>query len=390
MAKRNSWGALRKLPHNARFQASYIGPDRLRHNAPDTFRTKTEAGTYLAGVRGQISEGKWVDPKSAIVRVECPEFMEFALAHINMQTTRAGENLRKSTKSVYLRQLEGHCKPLMGKPMDKISKQMVDHLFASITSSGKLTTASKVYKLLSSIFKRAVDYGYLEKNPCSIKGANNLSSKKKISTPSAEQVLDIAEAINPRFKFLVLLCAYGGFRFGEVTELRLKDVEVVISEDGEPRYQFNVERGVTFVSGRFVIDRPKSAMSVRKVIVPSSLNPFIHEYLQSMEDKGPETLLFSSGSRKEGVDPHIRHDVVAKNWARALRRAGIEDQGITFHSLRHFAGTQYHLAGAVIPDLMKWLGDSSIASIQRYLHDTNRAASVTNNMKFPKRLKSVA
>jgi D-serine deaminase-like pyridoxal phosphate-dependent protein len=73
----------------------------------------------------------------------------------------------------------------MGKPVDKISKQMVDHLFASITSSGKLSTASKVYKLLSSIFKRAVDYGYLEKNPCSIKGANNLSSRKKVSTPSA-------------------------------------------------------------------------------------------------------------------------------------------------------------------------------------------------------------
>ncbi|MFM2025041.1 MAG: Phage integrase family, partial [Actinomycetota bacterium] len=118
--------------------------------------------------------------------------------------------------------------------------------------------------------------------------------------------------------------------------------------------------------------------------------PVIDEYLAPLLGHDPETLLFGNSNARDDADQHIRHDVVAKNWARALKRAGIEEQGITFHSLRHFAGTQYHLAGAVIPDLMKWLGDSSIASIQRYLHDTNRAASVTNNMDFPTRLKSVA
>jgi integrase len=388
MAKRNTWGAVRKL-NSGRFQASYIGPDGVRHNGPDTFRTRTDANTYLAGVRTNIAEGKWVDPKTVTSSAEIPEFGAFAKAHINKQTTRGGEHLRKSTKAVYLRQLEGHCKPLFGLPVDKITKQMVDDLYSSIAASGKRTTASKIYKLLSSIFKRAIDYKYLEENPCSIKGANYASSRKKVSTPESEQILDIVEAMNPRFKFLVLLCAYGGFRFGEATELRRKDVEVVY-EGGERRYEFNVERAVTFVDGSFVVDRPKSARSVRKVIVLNRINPFIDEYLENMPDKGREALLFSNSSTKEGIDPHIRHDVVAKNWARALKRAGIEDEGITFHSLRHFAGTKYHEAGATIPDLMKWLGDSSIASIQRYLHPSNTAASVTNNMEFPTRLKSVA
>ena len=389
MAKRNSWGAIRKLPHSGRFQASYIGPDKRRHNAPDTFKSKTLAGNFLAATRTQISEGKWVDPKSVTRAADCPEFMEFALLHIAMQTTRGGDNLRESTQDVYRRQLKNHCSSFAGVSVDRISKQMVDKLYASICRTGKLTTASKIYKLLNAIFKRAVAYGYLEENPCSIKGANNLSSRKKVTTPKAEQVFDIAEAINPRFKFLVLLCAYAGFRFGEVTELRLKDVRV-LEIDGQRRYEFNVERAVTYVGKSFVIDRPKSAMSVRKVLVTGRMTPVIDEYLSALDGEGPETLLFRTQSTKEGVDEHLRHDVVAKNWARALKRAGITEEGITFHSLRHFAGTQYHLAGAVIPDLMKWLGDSSIASIQRYLHDTDRAASVTNNMEFPTRLKSVA
>jgi integrase len=386
MAKRNSWGAIRKLPHNGRFQASYIAPDGFRHNGPDTFRTKTDASTYLAGVRADISEGRWVDPKSVTASAEIPEFLAFAKAHINKQTTRGGEHLRKSTKAVYLRQLEGHCRPFFGLPVDKITKQMIDELYSTIAASGKRTTASKIYKLLSSIFKRAIDYKYLEENPCSIKGANYASSRKKVSTPKKDQVCAIVEAMNPRFKFLVLLCAYGGFRFGEATELRRKDVEVA-HENGERRYKFNVERAVTFVAGGFVVDRPKSARSVRKVIVPIQINLFVEKYLENMEDKDPEALLFCNSSAKKGIDPHIRHDVVAKNWVRALKRAGIEDEGITFHSLRHFAGTTYHEAGATIPNLMEWLGDSSIASIQRYLHPSNTAASVTNKMDFPTELK---
>jgi integrase len=389
MAKRSPWGSTRKLPHNGRIQASYIAPDGKRHNAPDTFRTLTEAQRFLAAMRTRIAEGKWVDPKAITASAECPEFMEFAVAHINMQTTRNGENLRKLTKEVYFRQLNGHCQTFAGLTLNKISRPMIDKLYASISATGKLTTASKVYKLLNSIFKRAVDYGYLKENPCSIKGANNLSSRKKVTIPTVDQVFDIAEAINPRFKFLVLLCAYGGFRFGEVTELRLKDVQL-LEIDGERRYEFNVERAVTFVGKSFNVDRPKSAMSVRKVLVTSRMTPVVDDFLNAMSNTDPETLLFGTQSTKEGVDEHLRHDVLAKNWSRALKRAGIEDQGITFHSLRHFAGTQYHLAGAVIPDLMKWLGDSSIASIQRYLHDTNRAAIVTNNMGFPTRLKSVA
>jgi hypothetical protein len=75
-------------------------------------------------------------------------------------------------------------------------------------------------------------------------------------------------------------------------------------------------------------------------------------------------------------------------WQNAILGERFANSHTTTDSKRHTK--VHHLAGAVIPDLMKWLGDSSIASIQRYLHDTNRAAEVTNNMVFPARLRAVA
>ncbi len=44
---KRSFGAIRKLP-SKRYQASYIGPDLARHNAPGTFTSKADAEAWVA------------------------------------------------------------------------------------------------------------------------------------------------------------------------------------------------------------------------------------------------------------------------------------------------------------------------------------------------------
>lgn len=46
MSQRRGFGKLRSLP-SGRYQASYIGPDLRRHNAPTTFQTKLDAEGWL-------------------------------------------------------------------------------------------------------------------------------------------------------------------------------------------------------------------------------------------------------------------------------------------------------------------------------------------------------
>jgi integrase len=118
-------------------------------------------------------------------------------------------------------------------------------------------------------------------------------------------------------------------------------------------------------------------MSIRDVTIAPALTALINEHLFLNVDEDPEALLFPATS-----GGHLPHYVLIKAWNVALREAGITRKGITPHSLRHFAGTHYHLAGATLPELMAWLGDSSIEAVQRYLHVTDRASTIAGRMEI--------
>lgn len=375
MSSRNNWGAIRKLP-SKRFQASYIGPDGERHTAPDTFTTKSEASYWLAQVRVSIQESTWVSPTGPVTVKTVPNFETYAMRHIALQTNRNGELLRENTKSVYVRILRTNLKPFLKSNLDSITKSEIQEWYASLVATGKRTSASKAYKLLSAVLKRAVDDDYISKNPCNIRGAHSATTGKEVNIPTTDEVIAISNSIKPVFKNIVMIAAYGGFRFSELTELRRKDVKA-IETNGQISYVIRVERAVTFVEGVYVVAKPKSEMSTRDVSMPLALTPLINEHLFNNVPDDSEALIFPAPSGS-----HLPHYVFIKAWGRALKKAGITRAGITPHSLRHFAGTHYHLAGATLPELMKWLGDSSIAAVQRYLHVTNRAATIASQMEI--------
>ena len=52
------FGHVRRLP-SKRWQASYIGPDLIRHHAPQTFDAKEDAEGWLAARRAEITGDDW-------------------------------------------------------------------------------------------------------------------------------------------------------------------------------------------------------------------------------------------------------------------------------------------------------------------------------------------
>ena len=174
--------------------------------------------------------------------------------------------------------------------------------------------------------------------------------------------------------------AFGGFRFGEVTELRRGDVSTAVVNKRKA-YVFNVERAVTLVGtetgkGYHRIDKPKSTAGTRSVNVTSILTRMLDELILEVGDN-PDTLLFPSASHP---DRHLRHDVFMNSWRPTLKKSGIPAGRYSPHCLRHFAGSHLHLAGANIPELKQWLGDSSTAAVMRYVHSTGRTASLPDGM----------
>jgi integrase len=203
------------------------------------------------------------------------------------------------------------------------------------------------------------------------------------------QVWAIANAMAPNFRMMVIMAAYGGFRFGEVTELRRSDL-TLISDDSGVYYKVSVSRAVTLVNGEFLIGKPKSAKSIRQVDISIEITDEVSNYLDGFVGSEADALLFPRTGSGTLRDDHLRHDVFAKHWARTLKRLKLEQEGLTFHSLRHYAGTYFHEAGGTIPELMAWLGDSSISAVSRYLHPTGGANLIANKMPVPKKLRAVA
>lgn len=393
---RRSFGHIRKLP-SGKHQASYIGESGERKYAKYTFLTRGDASAWLSEREVELRNGTSSASTKGDAGEMSPLFEEYVERHINLQTTANGELLRPSTKSLYRRLLRVNLRAFCGSRMNDISVSDVSEWWAEAISDGKRTSASKAYKLLAATMRRAVGERLIASSPCMVKGAQSATSGKKILAPTFEEVALIARHINPRFSRMVLLMAFGGFRFGEVTELRRKDVgsiqlpSTVGVVSNKEAFEFSVERAVTLVedaNGDFVhhIDRPKSTAGVRKVVVSSAFNEMIRDILAAVPED-PGALLFPSASNPS---KHQRHDVFMNSWRPALIRAGIPSGKYSPHTLRHFAGSQLHLAGANIPELKEWLGDSSTAAVMRYVHPTGRTALISEEMGQNWQLEKVA
>ena len=100
-AGRRSWGWVRKLP-SGRFQASYVGPDLIRHRAQRTYTSKLDAERWLANERWAIERGQWTPPshRAAEEKARGITLADYGPTWIE-QRTKGGQPLVKSRDVVY-------------------------------------------------------------------------------------------------------------------------------------------------------------------------------------------------------------------------------------------------------------------------------------------------
>ena len=370
---RSSWGTIRKLP-SKKYQASYLGPDQKRHTAPTTFTTKTQARLWLDEQRLAIEKGIWSQKQTVPTTPET--FKSYAESHIRLQTNANGQSLRKNTKDTYTRLLALHLSEFHDLALDKISKRQVDEWWHKKVQSGKATTASKAYKLMHSVLKRAVADGLIPANPCKIRGAHGLTSGKKKEIPTPHEVGLLIHHIDAKYKLVLILMSYAGLRFSEATALTRKDIRVVDIK-GEKHIEINIVKAVTESNGIFTLSDPKSKASRRKVVLPVKLNTLVAQLLQTRVASNVSQLI--APAPKGG---YLRNSVFRKALATACKKAGITRIKVSPHCFRHFAATTYLEAGASIADLQTWLGDSTQSAALGYIHATKPKAQLADSMKI--------
>ena len=100
----------------------------------------------------------------------------------------------------------------------------------------------------------------VDKNPCRIKGAANVERARAIHPTTLAELAAITEEMPARYRAAVLIAAWCGLRFGEIAQLRRKDVDL-------DRARLRVRRAVTHVDGADLVGAPKTEAGVRDVAI---------------------------------------------------------------------------------------------------------------------------
>ena len=181
-----------------------------------------DAERWLSDERRLMERDDWTPPaqRSAVKKARGVTVAEYAATWLNQRS------LKHRTRAHYAALLANHItsSTLGGIPLKNLTPQAVRAWYSSL-DAGHRTANSHAYALLHGICATAVDDGLLGDNPCQIKRAMNPPRQRQPVILSVEEVAALADVIEPaRLRALVLISAWCGLRWGEVIELRRKDV----------------------------------------------------------------------------------------------------------------------------------------------------------------------
>jgi integrase len=343
----STFGSVDKLP-SGNYRAMYYGPDGRRYKAPTTFQTKVDARAWLSLQQSEIVRKQWAPPDTAPVATTT--FGIYAELWLSERT------LKPRTRDHYRRLLDVHLLPTFA-PMVLTSITPTDvRTWHAKQGTGTPTLRAHAYGLLRTIMATAVVDGLLSANPCHIVGAGSSTRVHKIKPASLAELEALVIEMPERYRVLTLLAAWCALRFGELTELRRKDIDLDAG-------MIHVRRGVTRVDGEFIVGTPKSDAGTRNVAIPPHLIPILREHMGKSIAGGREGLLFPAA-----VDPsrHLAPATLYRVFYRARDAAGRPD--LRWHDLRHTGAVLAASTGATLAELMGRLGHSTPQAALRYQH----------------------
>ncbi|MGP5390473.1 tyrosine-type recombinase/integrase [Glutamicibacter arilaitensis] len=325
-----------------RYMVRYRKPDRTTTKKRG-FKTKRDANLFLASVEVDKATGAFIDPALA----------NKTIAELGPSWLERKQGLKPSAYRPLEIAWRVHVEPVWGKfPISKIVFTDVQAWVTNLSIGDEkakpakkpksATTVIRAYGVLAAILDDAVKDRRLQANPA--RGVDlPRKSKKEHVFLSHEQVRDLAD--NSKYPALIRVLAYCGLRWGEVTGLRVQDVDMI-------RRRLNVNQNAVDVGGKIKVGTPKSHER-RSVPFPEFLAPAIGE---ACKGKHLEDLVFPNedGSYLRAISGGSGRG----SWfLKAVQRAGVPR--VTPHDLRHTAASFAVSAGANVKAVQRMLGHSS-------------------------------
>ena len=324
----------RETKAGVRYDVQWRLPDRSKRKK--TFVTERAAKQFEAKLVTGRATGESVDPRGGRVELESVYRSWIALRPDLSAKVRRGyeDNWR-----LRIQQHFGNW------PIAKIDHESIQRWVNDMSASGlSPRTVRWTHTVLKMTLDYAVDDGRLiAKNPATRTKFPPMRRTMHIYL-NAREVAELSDACGPQGD-VVMILAYTGLRFGELTGLNVEDVDVAAR-------RIRIRRSITEVGGRLIEGNPRSEAGRRSVPIPERLVPALKARLDGRARSAP-AIASPRGSRL-GLENWKR----AVNWKAAIAQVGRER--LRVHDLRHTYASLSRRAGADLRLLQKAMGHASI------------------------------
>ena len=315
---------------DGRWRARYrdsAGREHSRH-----FKRKVDAQRWLDEVTTAVTTGMYVDPGRSRITV----------GEWSGRWLKTKVDLKPSTRARYEGLLRVNVLPRWGEiRLADVTHEGVAAWIADLTASGlSAATVRQAHRVLSLTFSLAVRDGRLARNPADHIPLPRAAKHEKVFL-TVDQVEQLADAAG-EYRLVILFLAYTGLRFGELSALRVRRLDLM-------RGRTEIVEAVAEVGGRAVFSTPKSHQ-VRSVPIPRFL---VDELAQHVAGQNPDDFVFTSPRGGLLRLQNFRHTV----FDRAAHTTGLDR--FTPHGLRHTAASLAITSGADVKVVQEMLGHAS-------------------------------
>lgn len=314
--------------------------------------TRTQAEEFIAQLRNDAKHDRLALPKGRKVALS---FGDAADKYLVRLAEEGGRDITAKR-----RRLNAHLKPFFRNfPLSKISTFDVERYKKQRreekpikSTSGKdgptrketNTTAGTINRelaVLSHVFNKAIEWGWLDRRPATIKRLREESGR--ITYLTVEQAARLVECAKEDRNSQV----YPFIVIGLDTSMRPMEILSIRRE------HIDLQRRVIYI--------PNAKAGPREQPITAHLAEFLSGYLDALPGGTP--WLFHSLAAKRGHATTIR-----KSYRRVVKAAGLDPDQIVRHTLRHTAITHLVQAGIDLPTVKRISGHKTLAMVERYAH----------------------
>lgn len=343
-------GADGSVSFKVRFRHGVNKAGTGKRQASETFKTKREAEQFALWLQALGPQGALDQLYAAEVQAaDVPTLDTVAADHIEHLT-----GIEDGTRKTYTRLWERVWSPRLGHlPANQLARDDVARAVNDLAAHYSHKSLENQRGLLAGVVDRAVDQGYLTKNPA--KGIRlprgQEANRVEMRIISPDEYAVVIDKVPENYRALVNFLAGTGCRWGEAVALQVQDVSLP---------NVRIRRALKWnPSGPRVVGATKTMRSNRTVMLPREIHDEIRE---ACEGKAGTELVFTA-PRGGQV---LHRTFWSRVWLPAVSHLTPRPR---IHDLRHSHASTLLADGVPIHIVQARLGHESIqTTVDTYSH----------------------